>query len=205
MKYVLMAFQPKWLALIMNLEKKTEIRLRIPECLINGEPITVLGYCTKGLPWLAKDLVDYDDFDVAKTDVSYDTQFDIGDFSKVISGPLNGLISCKFVVEKYTELKYGMTEDHFGEVDGGPLFDVDTICKDACLDSMELSEYLGDSCKNGYALPITDLVIFSKPKELNEFYHWNPKKWNGDTHWFPVTRAPQSWMYIADPQMGVGK
>ena len=81
----------------------------------------------------------------------------------------------------------------------------DDLCKQACLDRGEMLDYLGN--KNGYAIHITKLEIFDKPKEISEF-----KRYINDSDCkkcaygsrcplypcdkIPLTRAPQSYQFI---------
>ena len=173
MKYILMAFQPKWLALILNRTKTTEIRTRIPECLKNGEPVTVYGYCTKSTggriamnkPYLLSTL-------------------------RPIRNVLNGLVCCKFVVEKVEEVTY----DEDGYADKSVLWG-------ACINQEDFDAYAGDR-RPIYDLHITVLEII-KPMPLSAFKHevnvWVPEYQAFTDELRPVTRAPQSWIYIAEP------
>ncbi len=102
-------------------------------------------------------------------------------------------------------LVYDMAPDYFGETDGSPLFDEDKICKNACISDLELLDYLDDGCKNGYAWHIKNLEIFDKHKELSEFYKdydvfdtdCNGRfAGNYNVLINPITKAPQSYMYV---------
>jgi len=73
---------------------------------------------------------------------------------------------------------------------------------ETCLTKEELGDYLGFN--KGYAIHITKLEIFDKPKKLGEF-HWYRKQWVDcgmdcppyvDEVKHYLTRAPQSWCYI---------
>ena len=76
----------------------------------------------------------------------------------------------------------------------------DDLCKQACLDRGEMLDYLGN--KNGYAIHITKLEIFDKPKEISEFKRcqllWccEPHDCEKCRHALSLTRAPQSWCYV---------
>jgi len=205
MKYILMAFQPKWLALIMNGKKKVEVRTRIPECLKNGEPITVWLYCTKGKPYLYNLLC-------------RPTLFNKKIITNLDGFPsaLNGLVVAKCVVEKYDyiENEPSYEEDYLKH----------NLDKLACMTSDEYYEY-ATWAKDGhvYALHLTALTVFDKPMELREFYtvckyykdgdctglmknrcpHQRPD-YNEDgrindvecSGRFPLTRSPMSWQYV---------
>ena len=72
----------------------------------------------------------------------------------------------------------------------------------SCLSCTDLDNYLQG--RNGYAIHITKLEIFDKPKEISEFLvfshivdgvdaHNQPKQFKILKH---ITRPPQSWCYI---------
>ena len=80
------------------------------------------------------------------------------------------------------------------------------ICSLACISKQEYFDYLGYD--DGYAIHITNLEIFDKPKELSEFKVWGIDYPTGiidplhDCNVYykkklkPLTRAPQSWCYV---------
>lgn len=83
------------------------------------------------------------------------------------------------------------------------------VAKESCLYYDDLREYIGT--KKGYALHISDLKIYDKPKELSEFrkpskeYHdirENEKGYltflDGYIDGEPLTRPPQSWCYVEE-------
>lgn len=92
----------------------------------------------------------------------------------------------------------------------------DNFTKDSCLTIQELENYLWSNILFGYAIHITNLEIFDKPKELKEFYkvgykeEWHnllecAEKYKGVfggkdfdqiDHKYRLTRAPQSWCYV---------
>lgn len=84
------------------------------------------------------------------------------------------------------------------------------VAKESCLYYDDLREYIGT--KKGYALHISNLKIYDKPKELSEFNITRKCKGNKicdeyrDTCPFglecerrlPLTRPPQSWCYVEE-------
>ena len=73
----------------------------------------------------------------------------------------------------------------------------------------ELDNYLEG--ENGYAIHITKLEVFDKPKELKEFGYrscnfekcyrcerYDNGKVVYETIWNTITKAPQSWCYIEE-------
>lgn len=60
--------------------------------------------------------------------------------------------------------------------------------KNSCVSAIELERYAGDNdCLFGWQ--ISNLKIYDKPRELNEFTLFNSGK--------PVEKPPQSWFYVA--------
>lgn len=99
----------------------------------------------------------------------------------------------------------------------------DDIEKLACLSYNEMINYFykpeeldGNTAKQGYALHITDLKIYDKPKELSEFVSVHEKdfcdecgvaweSWNGDYHCtqkycdgYHISRPPRNYIYVQD-------
>ena len=84
------------------------------------------------------------------------------------------------------------------------------ICDLACITKQEYLDYFGYD--DGYAIHITNLEIFDKPKELSEFksklhikggckncpqYTGFPMPYCATCDFLlPLTRAPQSWCYV---------
>ena len=130
-------------------------------------------------------------------------------------GFLTGMVVARFWCDKVYEIEkckgiYGKYTDKYI-----PINDFMFVVNDyACLTTEELDNYLKG--KDGYAIHISKLEIFGKPKELSEFY---PLKWekcdvkdknglyqcdkcpyadkiNFDCKYKPLTKAPQSWRYM---------
>ena len=84
------------------------------------------------------------------------------------------------------------------------------LLHNACLDYTDMFYYLKG--ENGYAIHITKLEIFDKPKEISEFYKlgaWKVYEDQLDSSYMKrteqeimkslgqtLTRAPESWCYI---------
>ena len=93
-------------------------------------------------------------------------------------GFLTGMVVARFWCDKV---------DEFYDFD-------DDLCKQACLDRGEMLDYLGN--KKGYAIHITNLEIFDRPKEISEFKKcYRSKGYPQNQSWY-LTRAPQSWCWI---------
>ena len=196
MKAIMLSIRPKWCAKIMNGDKTIEIRKgtalykAIKKLIEQYGYADIYVYCTKdtknGLYWAKKWVC------VNQTNC--------------VPSIRNGKVIFKFrcyMVEKLfgieccdgNEFAYITKPYNNGE-----------ILKKTCLKHQELNEYL--NYKDGYAIHISDLEIFDRPKELSEFrkhchYHWccDCPKWEDDKYGKPlncdiVTKAPQSWCYV---------
>ena len=113
--------------------------------------------------------------------------------------------------------------DRIEEIGFSPEMHGKYICKDesfikqTCIPFEQMFDYLGDGY--GYGWHISDLVIYDKPKELSEFYHYcgDDPKCDGCKYLYsesnesvglyeeccspvegckPLTRPPQSWCYV---------
>ena len=187
MKSILISVKPKWVAKILNGEKTIEIRKTMPKCDL---PIDVYIYCTK--------------------DKKYSNLINRGGF-------LTGMVVAKFTLNKVEEIIPFYDRD--GEYDSGYFTEtlgVEEFKKVSCIDTDDLADYLDEDYKTGYAIHISDLEIFDKPKELSEFKRsvWlrneyispnpicdmckspNCKKCERHYCLVPLTKAPQSWCYI---------
>ena len=184
MKAILISIKPEWVAKILNGEKTIEIRKTMPKCDL---PIDVYIYCTKQND-LFKSYIRMGYYTTRSTadDLSYNGK---------------GKVVAKFTLNKVGEVKQIQTDNWFIEIRKGIIDKViastPTILEKSCLTYEELNSYLKG--KNGYAWHIDNLVIFDRPKELNEF-----KKRNGcmDFQGYvkylyePLTKAPQSWQFV---------
>lgn len=107
---------------------------------------------------------------------------------------LNGKVVFKFRCYKGEEIY----QDYQIELGSWRYYENEEVIEElACLGNGDLQDYL--DMKEGYAIHISDLVIFDKPKELSEFDHYlyvrnhNNKK---IYYLHSLTKAPQSFMYI---------
>lgn len=101
-----------------------------------------------------------------------------------------GKVVAKFTVEKIEEFivnKEGIETDGLCD-----LCFID-LPKETQLTLEELQKYIKVGNK-GYAWHIDNLVIFDKPKELNEFKMW--KNYGLYNHLEPLTKAPTNYCYV---------
>jgi predicted transcriptional regulator len=158
MKAILMSIRPQWCELIVSGQKTIEVRKTAPK----EVPFKVYIYETKGAsetPWVDED----------------------GHFIYKGSGKVIG----EFICDKVNYINYETIEDYSGDV-GDVCYnnsEYEKMCSDACIDYYSLFEY--SSGKDLYALHITAVKAYDKPKELGEY---------------GLTRPPQSWQYIQEKE-----
>jgi predicted transcriptional regulator len=132
-------------------------------------------------------------------------EFRCDDFPKMYSGyEGKGKVVARFYCDKVEEIyiRYGE-----GWVCGNLIRN--EIEKETCLSRYELYDYLKGN--TGYAIHISQLEIFDKPKELSEFRHYNkpscdncPFQYSADCDYhrevecddIPLTKAPQNICYV---------
>ena len=186
MKSILISIKPRFVAKILNRKKTIEIRKTMPKCDL---PIDVYIYCTKDnsdgyLYYSFGKTIFHDKYVLIK---EYDKRCIIG----------NGKVVAKFTLNK-VELIRPIALGSFLKT--STLENKEIIDK-SCLTENEIRKYL--TTMYGYAWHIDDLVIFDKPKELNEFSIRCLKadvKFNGVKGkmlaYKQLTKAPQSWQFI---------
>lgn len=190
MKSILLSIKPKWVAKILNGEKAIEIRKQFPKDYVGW----IYIYCTKTKP-----LVYYVDDEIGCVEKTN------GEFAfRTSKNPdeCNGKVVARFWCDKVEEM---YTDEN------GMSYYTDTIKKDymvsklACLDDSDIENYL--SGKIGYAIHISKLEVFDKPRELSDFHKIvNIKKC--DTRYCDdyytcnkcirskLTNAPQNYCYV---------
>ena len=179
MKSVLISIRPEWCEKIASGEKTVEIRKTKPKL---ETPFKVYIYCTK---------VKFNPCEHLRNNLHYDDST-----IKVCEG--QGKVIGELVCDDITKILNFIT--HFG-VEGRSECELNTIARSSCLDYMDMLEYLGTD-KDGYAWHISDLVIYEKPKKLNELRSYEARVYldeNGyhmPTH--EITRPPQSWCYVEE-------
>lgn len=165
MKNILMSIKPQYVAKILNGEKTIEIRKRFPSYYRGW----VYIYCTHGNKLL----------DFRKENLDCGIVFGIGEKKSnniVWSTPpiLNGKVVARFYCDNVEEIECS------GEVSA--YFSTSSLSENelqrkSCLGYVELFNYLKPKChwegyiedKIGYAIHISQLEIFDKPRALWEF------------------------------------
>ena len=227
MKAILISVRPQWVALILNLIKKDEIRKgtaigKAINKLIEEQGVApMLIYCCKNKLSLANYL--YEDGWGYDAVLNYDYAKSIG----CAKEKLNGKVVARFnATVDFLELKM---------IEGGLYFTTpDRDCftpnldlnENAQIDNWQLLRYTGEKLGTQISdIHINDLEIFDKPKELNEFYKvgYLEERYAVESHLadiegcdggvnesyvdklyeeldqeFQLIKAPQSWMYVEE-------
>lgn len=167
MKAIMISGKPKWSAKIANGDKTIEVRTSkalasaIQNLIDEYGHADIYWYCTLGSPYLAKPK-DYDKY----------LLFTKGAVDYTHEQTLNGKVLFKFRCYKVEEIKPLKHKPSLScpydwlyyIVNDSP----NNLKEKSCLSFNELHTYLQG--ENGYAIHISDLEIFDKPKELSEFY-----------------------------------
>lgn len=197
-KSILISIQPKWVAKMLNGEKTIEVRKRFPKAYVGW----VYIYCTKERPplnlWTSKTPEKCSKAILNINEMQEDTEVDNfmnvefvekypqyeGETIYFHPTNLNGKVVARFWCDKVEEIEHYPYEAPEHPRGYQIAYDTQTtnwdkLCEMSCLSRDELFDYLGRN--NGYAIHISKLEIFDKPREINEF---------------GITKAPQSWCYI---------
>lgn len=196
-KSILMSIQPKWVAKILNGEKTIEVRKKFPKDYVGW----VYIYCTKDQGRYGETQLLYnfktEEYFIGK-DLDNHNPNDICYLNQ------NGKVVARFWCDKVEEIKvYNGFEVNIYQTEKiCPMI----LCKKSCLTQADFERYLGN--KDGYAIHITRLEIFDKPRQLDYYGHKNCKTCianNGCSlvkkivdrcGGLPLERAPQSWCYV---------
>lgn len=193
-KSVLISIKPEWCEKIASGEKTIEIRKTKPKL---ETPFKVYIYCTKGKPLLK----------TAEKSCFIDNSYKEGENLYGLYELVNGKVIGEFVCDSIIKINYN--RDGYG-LDGEA-----GIIARSCVPEKELYHYLQG--KTPYLWHISDLVIYDKPRELNEFSkpcicegEYEGKTYcnclhcdlAGDSDYGIIacdrklTRPPQSWAYV---------
>lgn len=169
-KSILLSIRPEWVAKILNGEKTIEVRKRFPKDYVGW----VYIYCTKD----------------RKTKLSSNSlQYYVVDNKdyKDYLGNWNGKVVARFYCDKVEEItteKWSPSKEQ-------------DLLKVSCLTENQLFDYCNlESGKPFYAIHISKLEIFDKPRELSEFNFWKDKSEYGCWYENKLTKAPQNYCYI---------
>ena len=194
----------KWLECRKNKALRKAIENEIKE---NGKA-KVLLYCSQGKPnlWLP---YEYDCFELDEASQPYLSDKPILDVDTKMNGKVVGYVVITHVYNVY----YYQKEDERDTLDNCYYIEKNALDDEemgtntyleegSCLSQDELYDYYGG--KNGYALYVSDCVVFDKPKELSEFGKCellgccDYRKCNNCRHHIKLTKAPQNFCYVED-------
>ncbi len=180
MKAVLISMQPKWCELIANGKKTVDVRKAKPKL---ETPFKVYIYCTKGKPTLGRCLKD--------NSLKVTQEIDFDNYNKDTLFRANGKVIGEFVCnEIQKERPKSLYASH-------------KIAVNSCVSIKELIDYAGEK-EFIYFWNISNLAIYDKPKELNNFYvpvkdYWetyDPSNYINGCWQKPLQKPPQSWCYV---------
>lgn len=191
-KSILLSIKPKYVSLILNKIKTIEIRKRFPADYVGW----VYIYCTKE-----------EGLYVSAAGRRFGTYKDFLYFDKEKAYDRSGKVVARFYCDKVDDYVNGCK---WSWETGSPMWGAsngyECILKDACLTDDELRNYVDDL--SFYAIHITKLEIFDKPKELLEFRYsvslkkckkCSYKKYYGRNPCLEIetlAKAPQNFCYI---------
>ncbi len=181
MKAILLSIRPEWLAKILNREKTIEVRKLFRKDYVGW----VYLYCSKNKPYLISKLT---------RDVCFWEEKQI-----TANDMLNGKVVARFWCDKVDEIKPDDTWTPKLEQE---------ILKGSCLSENELFNYIsknnGEKDNPFFAIHISELEIFDRPRELSEFKRCTEKTCiYGKCHKYmhclkPLTKAPQNYCYVEE-------
>jgi len=176
MKTIIISIQPKWVEKIASGEKTIEVRKTAPK----EAPFKALIYCTKNQPILQY----FYNFKTYKT-ISEDTYYGRGQsINYGLEG--NGKVVDEFICDKVDFILNCGSRFKIKNVED--IAYTNKIAAGSCLDFDDMEKYFKGKTQ-GFALHISDLKIYDKPKELPEF-----KNLKGE----PLKRPFQSWGYVEE-------
>ena len=200
MKSILLSIKPEWLAKILNGEKTIEVRKLFPKDYVGW----VYLYCSKG------NKKNWHLIEVVNPDTGwegYEYDYYIGS-KGYLDWCLEGKVVARFWCDKVEEI---VCQNAFNE----PTYNTELLserdlCIKSCLGLFGLFDYLGN--KNGFAIHISKLEIFDRPKELSEFKRWKAVdvdvipdlsgcsidgyEFAPHYDYVPLTKVPQNYCYI---------
>lgn len=127
-----------------------------------GKKIKCLIYCTKAKPYLIKGLEPFFNKDYWFLENKESSIDFYGNLKHFKDQALNGKVVAQFDCEKVERFDVPYPA-YFWEVKD----ELEHITKGSCLSLMNLHHYLKN--ENGYAIHISKLEIFDKPKELSNY------------------------------------
>lgn len=193
MRAIMISDKAKWCALMMNGIKKIEVRKEsvgkaVQKLIDENGYADIYVYCSKGKPnlWLP---YEYDCFKLDISSQPYLSDKPIIDCDY----KMNGKVVFKFRCYKVEEILIKPNGNYYTST-----LSNNKLLIQSCLSQKEMFEYtswhiskISGCWIGGYAIHISDLEIFDKPKELSEFDNCDK---------YPYTKyigkAPQNYCYV---------
>lgn len=205
MKAVLRSVKPYWLYLILTRKKTVEIGKSCPQAKDWNKVVEL--YCSKDMRSFNR---------IPEEDKKWMRKY-------------LGKVACRFVCDWISEYESNFSSACDGEIrevfydpdDNERIAPIIAEVGDkcgfmwrACMSWKELRSYMGDAPKTFYAWHISQLKIYNKPKELNEFVRpcsykgicYSCERFmpngSGDRNFrfcnTKITRPPESWCYVQE-------
>lgn len=193
MKSVLLSKQPQIVANVLNENSKLLVCKKFPKDFVGW----VYIYCTMGKPYLYHEKTNLYGDDIYE--LTNDSTSDLPNrkHAYTVGNELNGKVVARFWCDK---VKY-LVEDKFHEYYTEEL-EENEILKKSCLTYSQLFNYLKG--KVGYAIHISKLEVFDKPRKLREFVLYDKNHLSigncvigfGNGSCKRLTKAPKNYCYI---------
>lgn len=189
MKAILMSIKPKWCELIASGKKMIEVRKTRPKI---ETPFKCYIYCSKGKTFLYKNPNNGELF------LDSNGGYRGGDYEdRFLTGKVIGEFVCdEIYVRPANVIYYGKGQEDYLD-----------LLKSACMTEREVLDYMGGQFnRDTYFWHVTNLKIYDKPRELEEFWSVRCTNKTGDCKKCEVkpacinniTRPPQSWCYLGE-------
>ena len=181
MKAILLAIRPEWLVKILNGEKTIEVRKLFPKDYVGW----IYLYCSKG-----KELYKWSE----KVGYFADNYCKKLHHQPFTPKALNGKVVARFWCDKIEGILNDFnTKYNVAICSTVSLFHFEILDK-SCLRQNQLTKYLKN--KNGFAIHISKLEIFDRPRELREFWNCGKQVRKGVFNYSIIHKAPQNYCYI---------
>lgn len=199
---IMMSIQPNWVEKIALLKKTIEVRKSFLEDYVGW----IYIYCTKTK--ILGNLIKIGNKETAKTlkkrrgDITGINKSFMKDGDMDLQGKVIGRFWCNGVEEVFTPTY--LTEDDYAY----SCDNIEELLKNACLSEEELYNYIGEETYHFFAISISKVEIFDKPKSISCYHNREFTRYLNDydvdteTHFNEVSgktrlkKAPQSWCYV---------
>ena len=180
-KAVLISIHPRWCEKIASGKKTIEIRKTRPKL---ETPFKCYIYCTKD-----KHIAFMQNASGTNLIACMDVDAAIPVGGAIGNGKVIGEFTCDRIYELETRSPGG---SYYVKGEDQPT--TNDVARQSCLTLKDMHEYL--QAAKGYGWHISDLKVYDKPKEMDDFTGLRETKFGAE----PVTikRPPQSWCYVEE-------